>query len=70
MTNKATQVLEVLYANSRITTALIHAFLRDSMNYAQLENTLRALVEIGQVETDARGLYLITAKGLETLQDT
>jgi predicted transcriptional regulator len=37
------------------------------MNYAQLEDILRTLVETGQIETDARGLYLITAKGIETL---
>ena len=70
MANKATLVLEVLHRHPRITPSLIRPFLRDSMNYAQLENTLRTLVETGQVETDSRGLYIITAKGIETLQDT
>ncbi len=67
MANKATLVLGVLHRHTRITPSLIHAFLRDSMNYAQLEDILRTLVETGQIETDARGLYLITAKGIETL---
>ena len=68
--NVAMDVLEVICRNPRISPVLIHDKLNKAMNFNTLEYTLRTLRETGLIETLARGIYVITEKGSNTLRSS
>ncbi len=70
MENHSLRILEIIHKNPRTSPKLIHSQMKDILNRPYIQNLLRSLRETGQVESPTRGMYLITAKGVETLRSS
>ena len=70
MDNLALEVVKVIARNPRITPVMIHDKLKNGLNYNALEYVLRTLRETGEVKTIVRGVYILTEKGSQTLQNS
>jgi len=68
--NMAMEVLRIIHRNPRVTPVLIHDKMKKATNFSTLEFALRTLRETGLVDTLARGIYVITDKGVETLRSS
>jgi len=66
--NRALEVLKIIHRCPRITPVLIHDKMKNASTFSSIEQVLRTLRETGMVKTLARGIYVITPKGVETLQ--
>jgi len=66
--NHTLRILEIIHKNPRTSPKLIHSQMKDILNRPYIQYLLRALKELGLVENPARGMYVITAKGVETLR--
>ena len=64
------EVLRIIHRNPRITPVLIHEQMKKSTNMPYLTSILRTLRETDQVKIIARGIYMITEKGVETLRSS
>ena len=70
MENHSLRILEIIHKNPRTSPKLIHSQMKDILNRPYIQYLLRALKELGLVENPARGMYVITAKGVETLRSS
>ena len=66
--NVAMEVLKIIKRNPRISPALIHNKMKKGVAFSIVEFALRTLRETEEVETLARGLYVLTDKGVKTLK--